>query len=88
MVNCSNRNCNYNIPPDYFINHYAYEKIKLYSKQINENEYKYEKILDSLIKTELCCITCCVKQTTIICNNFNIPKKNYSIGYTHKPDKI
>ena len=71
MVNCSNRNCNYNIPPDYFIVHWA-----------------YEKILDSLIKTELFCITCCIKQSTIICSNFNIPTKDYSIGYTHKPDKI
>jgi hypothetical protein len=87
MVNCSNRNCNYNIPPDYFINHYAYEKIKLSPKQINDYD-KYEKILDSLIKTELFCITCCIKQTTIICSNCYIPKKNYSIGYIHKQDKI
>ena len=87
MVNCSNRNCNYNMPPDYFTVHWAYEKIKLHRNQINEYD-KYEKILDSLIKTELFCITCCIKQSTIICSNFNIPKKDYSIGYTHKPDKM
>ena len=85
MVNCSNRNCNYNMPPDYFRVHSAYEKLQ--SKQINDYD-KYEKILDSLIKTELFCITCCITQTTIICSNCNIPKKNYSIGYTHKPSKI
>jgi hypothetical protein len=77
MVNCSNRNCNKNMPPDYFIVHWAYEKTKLH-----QNHDTYEKILDSLIKTELFCITCCIKQSTIICSNFNIPKKDYSIGYT------
>jgi hypothetical protein len=86
MVNCSNRNCNYNIPTDYFINHYAYEKIQLYQNQINEYD-KYEKILDSLIKRELFCITCCVKQCDIICSKCIIPKKNYSVGYIHKLDK-
>ena len=86
MVNCSNRNCNYNIPPDYFNVHYTYEKMKF--KNYDYDKYdNYEKILDSLIKTELFCITCCIKQTIIICNNFNIPINNYSIGYTHKPDK-
>ena len=85
MKNCSNRNCNYNIPPDYFIVHWAYEKIK-FRNHINEYD-KYEKILDSLIKTELFCITCCIKQSTIICSNCNIPKNNYSIGYIHIPDK-
>ena len=89
MVNCSNRNCNYNIPPDYFKVHWAYEKIKLCPNKINENENdKYDKIVDSLIKTELFCITCCITQSNIICNNFNIPKKDYSIGYTHKPEKM
>ena len=83
MVNCSNRNCNYDIPPDYFIVHYAYEKIKFKNSECD----KYEKILDSLIKTELFCITCCVKQSDIICSNCIIPQKNYSVGYTHKLDK-
>jgi len=89
MVNCSNRNCNYIIPPDYFNVHWAYEKIKFHPNQKNENKYdKYEKILDSLIKTELFCITCSIIQSNIICNNCNIPKKDYSIGYTHNPNKI
>ena len=84
-MNCANRNCNINLPPDYFIVHSAYEKLK--PIQINEYD-KYEKILDSLIKTELFCITCCINQSTIICGNCIIPIKNYSIGYTHKPNKI
>ena len=84
-MNCSNRNCNINLTPDYFTVHWAYEKLR--PKQINDDE-KYEKILDSLIKTELFCITCCIKQTDIICSNFNIPKKDYSIGYTHRSEKM
>jgi len=80
MVNCSNRNCNYNMPPDYFVIHYAYEKLKLIKTQINE----YDKIVDGLIKMELFCITCCVKQTNIICSNSNIQIKDYSVGYIHK----
>jgi hypothetical protein len=84
MEKCSNRNCDYYFPKDYFITHLKYEK--LYPKQKNEYE-KYEKILDSLIKTELFCISCCIKQTRIICNNFNITINNYSVGYTHKLNK-
>ena len=86
MVNCSNRNCNYNFPPDYFIVHSEYEKRKQKQKQKQINEYElYEKILDGLMKMELFCITCCVKQTKIICTNSNIQIKDYSVGYTHKP---
>ena len=82
-MNCANRNCNYNMPPDYFSIHSAYEKIK------RKHEYAlYDKIVDGLIKMELFCITCCVNQTNIICSNSNIQIKDYSIGYTHKPDKI
>ena len=80
MVNCSNRNCNYNMPPDYFVIHSKYEK--LIQKQINDDDI-YNKILDGLIKMELFCITCCVKQTNIICSKSNIPIKNSSVGYTH-----
>jgi hypothetical protein len=86
MVNCSNRNCNYNFPPDYFI---VYSKWKKRcQKEVNEvkevNNYEeYEKILDGLIKIELFCITCCINQTIIICNNSNIPIKKY-LGYIHK----
>ena len=83
MVNCANRNCNYNIPPDYFSIHYAYEKIKQKRTQIKEYEL-YDKIVDGLIKMELFCITCCVKQTNIICCNSNIQIKDYSVGYIHK----
>ena len=79
MVNCSNRNCNYNMPPDYFVIHSKYEKLK---KQINEYDI-YDKIVDGLIKMELFCITCCIKQTNIICNNSNIQIKDYSVGYIH-----
>jgi hypothetical protein len=68
--------------PDYFIVHSEYEKLQQKQKQINEYEI-YEKILDGLIKTELFCISCCINQTNIICNNSNIPVKNYSVGYTH-----
>jgi len=84
MENCSNRYCNYYFPKDYFITYSKYEEIR--PKQINEYE-KYEKILDGLMKTELFCLSCSIKQTDIICNNFNIPKKNYSVGYTHKLEK-
>ena len=88
MVNCANRNCNYNMPPDYFSIHFSYEKLKKKQTQINEYEL-YDKIVDGLIKMELFCITCCIKQTNIICSNSNIQIKDYSIGYTtHKPDKI
>ena len=83
MVNCSNRNCNYNMPPDYFDVHFKYEKLKLIKKQINEYDI-YDKIVDGLIKMELFCITCCVKQTNIICSNSNIQIKDYSVGYIHK----
>jgi len=83
MVNCSNRNCNYNMPPDYFVIHSKYEKLKLIKKQINEYDI-YDKIVDGLIKMELFCITCCVKQTNIICSNSNIQIKDYSVGYIHK----
>lgn len=83
MVNCSNRNCNYNMAPDYFIVHSAYEKIKQKRKQINEYDI-YDKIVDGLIKMELFCITCCVNQTNIICSNSKIQIKDYSVGYTHK----
>ena len=79
MINCSNRNCNYNIPPDYFDIHFKYENLK--KKQTNDI---YDKILDGLIHMELFCITCCVKQTNIICSNSNIQIKDYSIGYIHK----
>lgn len=82
MLTCSNRNCNINMQPDYFIVHSEYEKLQQKQKQINEYEI-YEKILDGLIKTELFCISCCINQTNIICNNSNIPVKNYSVGYTH-----
>jgi hypothetical protein len=83
MVNCANRNCNYNMPPDYFSIHLSYEKLK------RKHKYElYDKIVDGLIKMELFCITCCVNQTNIICSNSNIQIKDYSIGYTHKPDKI
>ena len=87
MVNCSNRNCNIMMAPDYFIVHNAYEKLP--SKPINKNEKyeKYEKILDGFIKMELFCITCCMNFTDIICNNSIIEKKNYSIGYTHNLQK-
>ena len=82
MVNCANRNCNYNMPPDYFSIHFAYEKLK------KKHEYElYDKIVDGLIKMELFCITCCIKQTNIICSNSNIQIKDYSIGYVHKLDK-
>jgi hypothetical protein len=70
--------------PDYFIVHSKYEKLK--QKQINEYE-KYEKILDSLIKTELFCISCCVEQTNTISINSKIPIKDYSIGYIHNLKK-
>jgi len=80
-MKCSNRNCNYNMPPDYFVIHSKYEK--LIKKQINEYDI-YEKILDGLIKMELFCITCCVNQTNIICSNSNIQIKDYSVGYVHK----
>ena len=83
MVNCSNRNCNYNMAPDYFVIHSKYEKLKLIKKQINEYDI-YDKIVDSLIKMELFCITCCIKQTNIICSNSNIQIKDYSVGYIHK----
>lgn len=84
MLNCSNRNCNINMQPDYFIVHSKYET--LYPKKINEYEI-YEKILNSLIKTELFCITCCVNQTNNICSNSNIPIKNYFVGYIHSLEK-
>ena len=83
MLTCSNRNCNYNMAPDYFIVHSKYEKLK--QKQINKYEL-YDKIFDGLIKMELFCITCCVKQTNIICRNSNIQIKDYSVGYTHNLD--
>jgi len=85
MVTCSNCNCNYIMSPDYFIVHAAYEKIK--PTHIKKDYEKYEKILESLIKTELFCITCCVKNTIIICNNSNIPIREYSVGYSHQLDK-
>ena len=85
MVNCLNRNCNYNMPPDYFVIHSAYEKQK--QKKINEYDI-YDKIVDGLIKMELFCITCCIKQTNIICNNSNIQIKDYSVGYIHKLENI
>ena len=81
MMNCSNRNCNYNFPPDYFIVHSEYEKRK--QKQQKKEYELYEKILDGLIKMELFCITCCIKQTNIICSNSNIQIKDYSVGYIH-----
>jgi len=84
MINCSNRNCNYNFPPDYFTVHSEYKKLQQKQKQKKEYEL-YEKILDGLIKMELFCITCCVKQTNIICSNSNIQIKDYSVGYIHKP---
>jgi hypothetical protein len=71
------------MPPDYFINHYAYEKIRQKQTQIKEYEL-YDKIVDGLVKMELFCITCCIKQTNIICSNSNIQIKDYSIGYVHK----
>jgi hypothetical protein len=73
MLNCSNRNCNINMQPDYFIVHSKYEI--------------YEKILNGLMKTELFCITCCVNQTNNICSNSNIPIKNYFVGYIHSLEK-
>ena len=84
MVNCSNRNCNIDMPPDYFVIHFKYELIK---KKINEYDI-YDKIVDGLIKMELFCITCCVKQTIIICSNSNIKIKDYSVGYIHKLENI
>ena len=81
MVNCSNRNCNYNMPPDYFDTHFKYEKLT--KKQINKYDI-YDKIVDGLIKMELFCITCCIKQSNIICSNSNIQIKDYSVGYIHK----
>ena len=87
MVNCSNRNCNYNMPPDYFVIQSKYEKLKLIKKQINEYDI-YDKIVDGLIKMELFCITCCIKQTNIICSNSNIQIKDYSVGYIHKLENI
>jgi hypothetical protein len=71
------------MPPDYFDVHFKYEKLKLIKKQINEYDI-YDKIVDGLIKMELFCITCCVKQTNIICSNSNIQIKDYSVGYIHK----
>lgn len=81
MVNCSNRNCDYNMPPDYFVIHSKYEKLK--KNKINDYDV-YDKIVDSLIKMELFCITCCINQTNIICSNSNIQIKDYSVGYIHK----
>lgn len=82
MDKCSNRNCDYYFPKNYFITYSKYEKLRPIQMD------KYEKILDGLMKTELFCLTCSIKQTNIICNNFNIPIKNYSIGYIHKLNKI
>lgn len=82
MDKCSNRNCDYYFPKDYFIIYSKYEKLRPIQMD------KYEKILDGLMKTELFCLTCSIKQTNIICNNFNISIKNYSIGYIHKLNKI
>ena len=73
------------MPPDYFVIHSAYEKQK--QKKINEYDI-YDKIVDGLIKMELFCITCCIKQTNIICNNSNIQIKDYSVGYIHKLENI
>ena len=57
MVKCSNSNCNYNMPTDYFDVHFKYEILT--QKQINDHDI-YDKIVDGLIKIELFCITCCV----------------------------
>jgi hypothetical protein len=77
---CSN--CKIIMPPDYFIVHLKYEELKLKQKQIIQYEI-YEKILDGLIKTELFCITCCIRHTNNICSSSKIPIKEYCIGYTH-----
>jgi hypothetical protein len=69
------------MPPDYFVIHSKYEKLK--KNKINDYDV-YDKIVDSLIKMELFCITCCINQTNIICSNSNIQIKDYSVGYIHK----
>jgi hypothetical protein len=69
------------MPPDYFVIHSKYEK--LIKKKINDYDI-YDKIVDGLINMEIFCITCCIKQTNIICINSNIQIKDYSVGYIHK----
>jgi hypothetical protein len=71
--------------PDYFIIYSYYEK--LYPKHTKGYE-KYDKILESLLKTDLFCVTCCITYTDNICSNSNIPKKNFSVGYTDKLDTL
>jgi hypothetical protein len=83
MVDCSK--CQHNLQPDYFIIQKKYEKIRP-PKKIDKYE-KYEKILSSLINTELFCMPCCITHTYNICDTSNILKNNYSFGYTHKIEK-
>ena len=79
MGNCLN--CHIFLTPDYFRSHFYFVKFNptpVIENNINKN---YEKILDSLISTELFCIGCCIKHSNTICTNSNIPLRDFFVGY-------